>query len=211
MTTKTAEAFSTPRQFEGGNLLQIAMPMGGIGAGCICLNGYGGLQDFSIRNKPHTTASPDGHATEDAAFALLHVKGVRPVTKLLEGPFPVEKIYDQGLQGQGYRHGGHEGLPRFENCSFESRYPFGRVALTDACVPLSVDITGWSPFIPLDDVNSGLPCAILEYAFTNNSAEKVDFEFSYHLSHLAVPQGKWEHTRNAVISSRNTWWAHSHT
>jgi len=24
------------------------MPLGGIGAGCICLNGYGGLQDFSI-------------------------------------------------------------------------------------------------------------------------------------------------------------------
>ncbi|HEX8234800.1 MAG TPA: GH116 family glycosyl hydrolase [Abditibacteriaceae bacterium] len=196
-------AFSTPRHFEGADLLQIAMPMGGIGAGCICLNGYGGLQDFSIRNKPHTTASPDGHSTEDSAFALLHVKGAQPVTKLLEGPLPVEKIYDQGLQGQGYRHGGHEGLTRFENCSFESQYPFGCVSLTDSRVPLRVSIEGWNPFIPLDDVNSGLPCAVLEYTFTNCSTERVEFEFSYHLSHLAVPRGKWENTRNSVIPPRD--------
>ncbi len=32
--------------FANANLLQIAMPMGGLGAGCICLNGQGGLQAF---------------------------------------------------------------------------------------------------------------------------------------------------------------------
>jgi uncharacterized protein (DUF608 family) len=175
--------------------------MGGIGAGNICLNGHGGLQDFSIRNQPHITAVADGHTTQDAAFGLLHIKGPHAVTKLLEGPLPVEKIYDQGLQGQGYRHGGFEGLPRFQDCSFESQYPFGRVFLSDARVPLGVTITGWNPFIPLDDVNSGLPCAILEYTFENNSAEIVDFEFSYHLSHLAVHQHQWQETRNALIGA----------
>ena len=47
--------------FAHKKILQTAMPLGGIGAGCICLNGYGGLQDYSIRNRPAITALPDGH------------------------------------------------------------------------------------------------------------------------------------------------------
>jgi uncharacterized protein (DUF608 family) len=190
------------REFTPPNLLQIAMPMGGIGAGCICLNGYGGLQDFSIRHKPATTAMPDGHSDSEASFALVHVKGERPVTKLLEGPFPPQKIYDQGLQAQGYRHGGHEGYPRFENCVFEAAFPFGVARLTDPRIPLAVSVTGWNPFIPRDDVASGLPCALLEYRFENTSGRDVEFEFSYHLTHLATGPGgeRWSATRNAVIA-----------
>jgi uncharacterized protein (DUF608 family) len=187
------------RTFDGTEACQIALPMGGIGAGCICLNGIGGLQDFSIRNRPDNSALPDGHRTLDAAFALLHVKGRRPVTRLVEGPFPPEKVYAFGLKNQGYRVGGHEGLPRFAKATFRGEYPFGYVTLTDRDVPLRVRITGWSPFIPLDDVNSGIPCAILEYTFENRSKRKVDFEFSYHLSHLAPGSLGPAHTLSSAI------------
>ena len=190
------------RRFENGNFLQIAMPLGGIGAGCICLNGYGGLQDFSIRNKPDTSGLPDGHHVLDAAFALLHIKGKNSTTKLVEGLLPLEKIYDQGLKGQGYRKGGYEGLPRFEICTFKGEYPFGMVTLTDPDVPLTVSITGFNPFIPLDDKNSSIPCAILEYTLKNKSGAKVDFEFSYHLSHLAVGSKGEEHSLNTVIPGK---------
>src|SRR5450755_310130 len=106
------------RTFSGDRATQVAMPLGGIGAGCICLNGYGGLQDFSIWNHPSTTALPQGFASSKAAFAILHIKGAAPVTKLIEGPFPALKIYDQGLHGEGYRRAGFEGFPRFEKCLF---------------------------------------------------------------------------------------------
>lgn len=185
--------------FTGADLLQIAMPMGGLGAGCVCLNGYGGLQDFSIRNQPATTAVPDGHGNTDAAFALLHIKGRKPVTRLVEGPFPPEKIYNQGLQGQGYRKGGHEGLPRFAHGTFEGAYPFGTVRLSDPELPLAATVTGWSPFIPCDDKNSGIPCALLSYTFENVGKETVEFEFSYHLSHLAIGSKGERGTRSAVI------------
>jgi uncharacterized protein (DUF608 family) len=175
------------------------MPLGGIGAGCVCLNGIGGLQDFSIRNRPDNSALPDGHHTVDAAFALLHVKGRRPVTRLVEGPFPRERVYALGLKSQGYRVGGYEGLPRFAKATFRGEYPFGYVTLTDPGVPLRVRITGWNPFIPLDDVNSGIPCAILEYTLENRSKGKVEFEFSYHLSHLAPGSRGPAHTLNSVI------------
>ena len=191
------------RTFSGDTATQVAMPLGGIGAGCICLNGYGGLQDFSIWNRPSTTALPEGYSSSQAAFAILHIKGASPVTKLIEGPFPVLKIYDQGLQGEGYRRGGFEGFPRFQKCVFKGEYPFGEVAISDSSVPLQVSLTAWNPFIPLDDKKSGIPCAILEYTFHNSSPKAVEFEFSYHLSHLAPGCGQEESaSRNTVIPDR---------
>src|SRR5215470_2794394 len=173
------------RTYSGMNATQVAMPIGGIGAGCVCFNGYGGLQDFSIWNHPTTTALPEGFAPSRGAFAILHVKGAAPLTKLIEGPFPVLKIFDQGLQGEGYRRGGFEGFPRFEKCVFKGEYPFGEANISDSSVPLQVTLTAWNPFIPLDDTNSGIPCVILEYRLHNSSQQAVEYEFSYHVSHLA--------------------------
>ncbi len=183
-------------------ILQAAMPMGGLGAGSICLNGSGGLQDFSIRHRPHLSAHGlDSHDSTIAAFALLRVNGV--ASRLVEGPLPVEKIYDQGLQGTGYRQGGHEGLPRFKTSRFESGFPFGRVTLTDPKMPVRVEVLGWSPLIPLDDVNSGLPCAILEYTVRNTSRRTVDFALTWNVCHLAVGRtGHNRGTRNRVIPGK---------
>jgi uncharacterized protein (DUF608 family) len=181
------DTMSSGKTYRAESLTQIAMPMGGIGAGCVCLTGIGGIQDFSIRNKPATTARQDGHGVEDAAFALLHIKGRKPTTLLVEGPLPAAWVYDRGLQAQGFRKGGHEGLPRFRHCTFTNEYPFGTVNLKDRDVPLTVQLAGWSPFIPLDEKNSGIPCAILDYTIRNSSKRAVNFEFSYHLSHLPAP------------------------
>jgi uncharacterized protein (DUF608 family) len=191
------------RSFSGATATQVAMPVGGIGAGCVCFNGYGGLQDFSIGNRPVTTALPDGYASSDAAFAVLHVKGTSPITKLVEGPFPLFKIYDQGLQGEGYRRGGFEGFPRFDQCTFQGEYPFGEAKITDRSAPLRITVTAWNPFIPLDDKNSGIPCAILEYTLHNPTTQTVEYEFSYHLSHLAPGCGSdGSKSRNTVIPGR---------
>jgi uncharacterized protein (DUF608 family) len=176
-----------PHTYTGERTTQIALPLGGIGAGSVCMNGYGGLQDFSIRTRPETTALPSTFSANspEAAFAILRIKSESGATKLVEGPFPPFKIFDQGLQGQGLRRGGFEGFPRFSKCVFKGEYPFGEATLTDTSVPLEVKVTGWNPFIPLDDKNSGIPCAILEYALHNTSGRLVEYEFSYHLSHLA--------------------------
>ena len=191
------------RSFTGDRLTQIAMPMGGIGAGCVCLNGYGGLQDFSLYHHPGTTAAPEGFSGSQAAFAILHIKGAQPVTRLVEGPLPALKIYDQGLQGGGYHRAGFEGFPRFASSVFKGEYPFGEVTLTDRAMPISVVVRAWNPFIPLDDKNSSIPCAILEYALRNSSSHAVDYEFSYHLSHLASGCARDAiNSRNTVIPGR---------
>ena len=170
--------------YRGKNLLQIAFPIGGIGADCICLNGQGGLQDFSIHNKPSIKAVHDRYQIDPSAFALLHLPDLQ-LTRLVEGPMPVERIYDQGLKSHGNQGGRYEGLPPFQLCSFKGEYPFSQVQLSDSEIPLEVQVKGFNPFIPLDDKNSSIPCAILEYTLTNPTTEEVRYEFSYHLSHLA--------------------------
>jgi uncharacterized protein (DUF608 family) len=203
MDQPNGDPFDRPiRTFSGGDLLQIAMPMGGIGAGCICLSGNGGFQDYAIYGRPRTSAMHDGHSPREGMFALIHIRGDSDrasITRLVEGPLAKEKVYDQGLMGQGYRASFHAGLPRFREAAFESAYPFGRARLTDAKLPVAVDVTGWSPFIPNDDRNSSLPCAIIEYTIRNVSDRPIEVDFSFNALHAAVGTGKWKKTRNAVI------------
>ena len=121
---------------------------------------------------------------------------------------PWGKVYDQGLQGQGYRHGGFEGLPRFRQCAFEGAFPFGQVELSDSKVPLQVTVGGWSPFVPRDDIASGAPCAMLDYTLSNPTDSPVDFELSFHLSHLACGAGlgeHWKKTRAEALDNSGAW------
>ena len=204
-----------PFRYEGRNLLQIAMPIGGIGAGNICLNGHGGFQDFSLHHRPFTSALPDdwnkptSALLYENAFAFLHLPKSK-VTKLVEGPVAPEKIYDQGLKAQGFRQGNYEGFPRFDKAVFDGEFPFGHVTLTDPTVPLEVRVTAFNPFIPLDDKNSGIPAVIIEYTFRNTSRKAVPFEFSFHLSHLAPgTEGGHKGSKNTVIPGRGIFFSNT--
>ena len=145
---------------------------------------WGAAGFFCRKNRPTLTASPEADGYGDAAFAVLHIPE-KNITRLVEGPFPKGKIYAQGIKPEGILEGGHEGLPRFRKCSFRGEFPFGIVKLTDPVVGLDVEIQGFNPFIPLDDKTSSIPCAILEHTLKNRTSETVDFQFSFHLSHLA--------------------------
>ena len=130
---------------------------------------------------------PDRHQPQEAGFAILHLPAENQ-TRLVEGPFPPEKLYNLGLKSQGYNGGGHEGLPRFRECSFTGEYPYGVVELSDADLPVAITLTGFNPFIPLDDVNSGIPCAILEYTLHNHPTKRWSTSFSYHFR--TWPEGR---------------------
>ena len=185
------------RRFEGKDALQVALPLGGLGAGSISISAFGGFQDFAIRHKPAVTAMPDGHGFTDAAFGLIHVKN-SGVTRLLEGPFPPERLWCFGLKGQGLREGGHEGFPRFAQSTCRAAFPGLAVALSDPKVPLQVEVTGWSPFAPGDDLASGLPCSLVEYRFENPGENPVEFVFSFHVSHLPGGGQNFAKSRSAA-------------
>jgi len=158
--------------YEGEYLNRVAFPMGGMGAGMICLEGTGALSHVSLRGKPDVFNEP-------LIFSALCVKGNQNVARVLEGPVPTWKIF--GPAGTGNGAGGKSyGLPRFSEAKFDARFPFGTVMLSDSKVALEVELTGWSPFIPGNADDSSLPVAALEYRFRNPTNEAIEAVYSFH-------------------------------
>jgi len=158
--------------YSGERLNRIAFPMGGIGAGMICLEGAGAISHVSVRHKPDVFNEP-------FMFGAIAVKGLENGSKVLEGPIPGRKLYGAPYTGNGSSNSSY-GFPRFEKAEFLARFPFGTVKLQDDDIPLDVEIKGWSPFIPGQEDQSSLPMAALEYTFTNQTDSVLALVFSYH-------------------------------
>jgi hypothetical protein len=174
--------------YAGERLQRVAFPLGGIGAGMICLEGTGALSHFSLRNKPEVFNEP-------GLFSAISLKtkdrasGGRNVARVLEGPVPGWKIFGSPGAGNGAA-GTSYGLPRLAEASFKVRFPFATVSLSDGKLPLKVEITGWSPFEPGDADSSSLPVAALEYQFTNTGSEAHEAVFSFN-ARTSLP---WDET-----------------
>jgi uncharacterized protein (DUF608 family) len=176
--------------YSGKNLDYVAFPMGGIGAGMVCLDGTGDWSEMSVDNRPDVFNEP-------FAFAAISIPGLANGAKLLQGQVPTWKIF--GRPGTANGGGSYDyGLPRFEGCRFMARFPFGIVELEDPDMPLKVRITGWSPFIPDDPDNSSLPVGSMEYTFTNTSDQDVDAIFSWNSKNLVKKDGQ-----NEIIPLKN--------
>ncbi|NOR14518.1 MAG: hypothetical protein GQ544_02320 [Candidatus Aminicenantes bacterium] len=151
---------------------RVAWPIGGIGAGMICLEGRGAISHVSVRNRMEFFNEP-------CTFAAICIKEKNGNTaRILEGPVPEWKTFGGPRTGNG-AGGTSFGLPRFKESEFLARFPFGTVNLSDPNVPLEAAITGWSPFIPGDADNTSLPIGTLEYSFKNPTNQTMDMVFSY--------------------------------
>ena len=149
--------------YDADHLLNIALPLGGIGTGTVSLGGRGELRDWEIMNVPGK-----GYSTvvkgNDAPFFAIYTRDEQGVslTKALLGP-----LYDSEYQDKEGRSVNNHGLPRFRNASFSSTYPFGLVHLWDEQMPVKVRLLGFNPLIPGDADASGIPIAILQYEVEN--------------------------------------------
>lgn len=168
--------------YTGEHLNRVAFPVGGLGAGMFCLEGTGAISHVSIRNRPEIFNEP-------GMFAAICVKGIKNGAKLLEGPVPDWKKF--GLKDAGNGLGGAtSGLPHFHHASFTTEFPFAHIDLRDTDVPLQVQLTGWSPFIPTDEDNSGLPAGAIEYRFVNAGNIPVEAVFSFNTKNfLSIDKG----------------------
>ena len=179
--------------YSGEYLQKIAFPIGGIGAGMFCLEGAGAISHMSIRNKPALLHEP-------SMFAALSVKGIENGSKVIEGPVPEWKMFgprDFGGGGSGTTYG----LPRFQSAQFTTRFPSAFVRFEDKDVPLSVQLEGWSPFIPTDPDNSSLPAGALEYTFSNESDRVIEAVFSYNSRNFVAQGGESDTNRIRKIGN----------
>jgi len=166
--------------YDESRLDSLALPLGGMGAGMICLEGAGGLTHVSIRHRPELDHQP-------GLFAAIAIRSPEKIARVLEGPAAKWKLYRRPHAAKGDARIGL-GLPRFETASFRARFPFGHVELQDPSVPLAVTITGWSPFEPGDADDASLPVAGVEYTFASRSTTPVEAVFSYHLQNFLAPR-----------------------
>lgn len=119
-------------------------------------------------------------------FAAVHCREQEKrdgVFRVLEGPVQKVHIYNQGRFGNGGLAAGHEGLPHMEAAEFKGEFPFAAVKLKDRDLPLAVEIEAYSPFIPGDDLASGLPAAFVTYRLRNRGKRKLTVQFSFNAQH----------------------------
>ncbi|MFN3682709.1 MAG: GH116 family glycosyl hydrolase [Fimbriimonadaceae bacterium] len=163
--------------YRGRQLEQLAFPIGGIGTGCVSLNGWGGLVDWEIFNRPGK-----GNLCHHAFFTLFADSGDGGRAKVLQGPVMRS---DLAGRGDGPERTLGYGLPRFRNCEFVGAFPFGTLRLEDPGFPLKVELEAFNPFLPLQADDSGLPCALFTARLTNPGDREVHAKLFANLSNIA--------------------------
>lgn len=172
----------TPRTHQGPTAEKVAMPLGGLGSGCVLLQANGGLSGWSLRHIPDLVSEP-------IVFASVCARGTQGFARILQGQTPDWRIMltrgtnNFSNSGQG-APGQHFGLPCFPEAVCHRAFPLQETELSDPDLPLRVSVGGWSPFIPGDSEATSLPVANVEYVLTNTGDTSLDLVFGFHSVHL---------------------------
>ncbi|MGA3242853.1 MAG: GH116 family glycosyl-hydrolase, partial [Bryobacteraceae bacterium] len=98
----------------------------------------------------------------------------KPVARVLESriqpPF-------EGSSGLGANNA--PGLTRLTSATFTGEFPLARIDFSDAALPVKVSLEAFSPFIPHEPDESGLPVAILRYRVSNPGATSAKVSIAW--------------------------------
>lgn len=161
---------------------EISMPMGGIGTGCIGLASNGSLIDFEIFNRPNklsvngftffaVKAEKDGRICDIRALQT-----DATITHTGFDKMPKENSFYSNF-GWGPDRTSLCGFPHFPESDFIASYPFGEIDFAYEKFPGKIHLTAWNPLIPLNDTDSSIPAAFMEYTVVNDTDEKIDYTF----------------------------------
>jgi D-arabinan exo beta-(1,2)-arabinofuranosidase (non-reducing end) len=140
-----------------GDSAVAAFPLGGIGTGNVSLGARGDLRDWELFNRPGK-----GLRLPYTFFALRVANGGTKTARVLEA-----RLRPPHGGPMGYFGGEVAGLPRLTDSVMRGEYPFVWVDFVDEALPVSVGLEAFTPLVPLDSVQSGLPTAILRYRVVN--------------------------------------------
>jgi uncharacterized protein (DUF608 family) len=163
--------------YTGRKLSQVSFPLGGIGTGCIGLGGDGRLVDWEIYNKPNKRSrngwSHFAVKAEDEAGRLLDAR-------VLNGPLAPPyngDITPQLFDGFGFGPaiGSMAGFPHFAAASFRAAFPFAEIEFNHPAFPGAVSLRAFNPFIPGNDLDSGIPAALFTIRLRNTTAAPIRY------------------------------------
>jgi uncharacterized protein (DUF608 family) len=142
-----------PEVFSGDDLNTIAMPIGGICTGQLYLTGDGRLAHWDLFNQVHFS----GYGADN------YEAGKMPQSPLRQGAAVEIRASGKTLRRRLDRTG-------FPGVRFRGEYPIGIVEYLDPALPVSIRLEAFSPFIPLNAPDSGLPATVLRYRVKNTSS-----------------------------------------
>ncbi len=138
--------------FRGKALDKIGMPCGGIGAGQLYLCGDGTLGSWQIFNDAVSNWVEGTSATyKHEGIAKPVEQGFAVVVRDASGDAREARLEKSG----------------FPDTEFHGEYPIGRVRYRGGALPVEVDLEAFSPFIPLNARDSGLPATVFHFTVTN--------------------------------------------
>jgi uncharacterized protein (DUF608 family) len=144
---------------------EAAFLLGGIGTGNVSIGARGQFRDWEIFNWPGK-----GNFLPFSFFAIWAKQaGQAPVTKILES-----KIHPPYSKSHGFLNGEQAGLPRLDSATLTAKYPFVWVEFEDKELPVQVTLEAFTPFIPLNSADSGIPGAFIRYKVKNPGIKAVD-------------------------------------
>ncbi len=188
-------------------LQYIGMPVGGINCGTVYLRGDGRLWLWDIFNKNQLGIDPktvlwDNYTKEGKK--LTPTDGSAYV-------FPAKDIFrlEQGFAIK-INYAGKSIVKKleaddWEEISFEATYPMATIRYTDTNLPITIILQVYSPFIALDEENSGLPATIFSFVVSNTSAAPVSVSVLGWLENKSAPESAKPnlHERFITASSKH--------
>ncbi len=166
-----------PEVYMGKTARTIGMPVGGIGAGQIYLCGDGSLGLWEIFND-HVE-----HPHGAAAYAR------RTIPKPVRHGLGLYWKQDDKTTTAMLDHSGFDGV------GFRNMHPVGVVYYGSENAPVKVTLEGFSPFIPLNAKDSGLPATIMMVTVENVSDKRLEIGTA---SWLENPIGKTAHAASVA-------------
>jgi non-lysosomal glucosylceramidase len=141
-----------------------AFPLGGIGTGNFSIGARGQFRDWELANRPNK-----GNSLPFSFFAIHAAPSDGDaVTRVLESRLVAPHEHEQG-----YAVPSVGGLPRLADSTLTGEYPLVRIGFDDPVLPVAVSLEAFTPLIPLEVADSGIPAAILRYRVTNPGASPV--------------------------------------
>ncbi|WP_096714234.1 GH116 family glycosyl-hydrolase [Microbacterium sp. SZ1] len=153
-----------------------AFPLGGIGTGNVSIGARGELRDWELENLP------DKGRRNPHSFFAIHAapEGGAAVTRVLEA-----RLTGRHDADAGYAFDQLAGLPRLDGATLHGEYPVVDVDFTDDTLPVDVSLHAFTPLVPLDADESGIPAAVLRYRVTNPGPVPVVVTVVGSVSHTA--------------------------
>ena len=178
------------RIYKGERLRSVAMAMGGIGAGQISIAGDGSLRQWEIFNiANHSAMIPNSF------FAVRSSVGSsKPVTRLLQSNAlydekidPVPCVSDYIVPDECRRLLSE--LPGIKEIEFIGEYPVAELRYIDPDINVRVKLETFSPFVPLNAKDSGLPAIIFNFSIENPNDKDAEVSIAASLQNAVGYDG----------------------